>query len=444
MKSVPARALVALLAVAFGIDTSNAATFTTTSTADLPDLIPGNGFCNVFPQAGPGPCTLRAAIIEANALAGADVIELSNGLPDGNVYTLDIAGEGEDAAHTGDLDITDDLQIRFFASGPRPVVDADGIDRVFDIVSGNVLLLGFDITGGAATDNLATSGGGVLVRSGAGTVTLSLMHVERNSALLGGGLYNAGSATSVLGSEFRDNEFRGDANETPSGSAIRNRGNLVVGYSSFVGNRGVPPVLAGDGPAGLTASANTIDSEPVGGANMLRVFNTTVAQNTGNAINTDGAVALELSSVTLAGNSVRGLRVAGDGAEVLVHNSIIARNGFSDCFISDGADLDADRYNLDSDDSCGLSGGTTNRTGIDPQLTPPAYRGGFTAAAWPVSSSIVVDHGHPLFSATGCEDEDQQFVDRPVDFDGDGAALCDIGAVELRGDLIFFDPFDRL
>ncbi len=439
MKSLPV-----IFAVAFGTAAAQAATFTTTLTADLPDPIPGNGFCNVFPQPGAGPCTLRAAIIEANALAGADAIVLSNDLPDGHVYTLTLAGEGEDAGGSGDLDISDDLQIRFLASGDRPVVDANGIDRVFDVLAGNVTMLGFDITGGAAVDAQATSGGGVLVRSGAGAVTLSLMRVYGNTAQLGGGLYNAGSDTGVLASEFRDNVFRGDINETASGSAIRNRGNLVVGYSSFTGNRGVPPVLAGNVPAGLSASANTIDSEPVGTANGLRVFDTTMADNTGNAINTEGAVALELSSVTLAGNSVRGLRVAGDGAEVLVHNSIIARNAFADCFISDGADLDADRYNLDSDDSCGLSGGTTNRTGVDPQLTPPAYHGGFTRAAWPVSSSIVVDHGHPLFSATGCEDDDQQFVDRPVDFDGDGAALCDIGAVELRGDLIFLDPFDRL
>ena len=425
--------------LAFATAAAQAATFTVTSTADLPDLLPGNGFCNVFPQPGPGPCTLRAAIIETNALAGADVIDLTAGAH----YTLDIAGAGEDGGFSGDLDIDDDLQIRFFASGERPVVDADGIDRVFDVVSGNVTLLGFDIAGGEATSAAATSGGAVLVRSGAGTVTLSLMRVHDNRAQLGGGLYNAGSDTAVLASEFFDNIFVGDINETPSGSAIRNRGNLVVGYSSFHDNRGFPP-KRGKATRGTTESANTIDSEPVGSANGLRVFNTTMVRNTGNAINVEGAVALELSSVTLAGNSVRGLRAAGDGAEALIHNSIIARNAFADCFISEGADLDADRYNLDSDDSCGLGGGSTNRTGVDPQLTPPARHGGITMASWPVTPSIVIDHGHPLFTATGCEDDDQQFADRPVDFDGDGAALCDIGAVEMDSDVIFFDPFDRL
>lgn len=46
------------------------ATFTVNSTADTPDAIPGNGVCND----GMGACTLRAAIMEANALAGADTI----------------------------------------------------------------------------------------------------------------------------------------------------------------------------------------------------------------------------------------------------------------------------------------------------------------------------------------------------------------------------------
>jgi CSLREA domain-containing protein len=425
------------LLLAFATASAQAATFTVTSTADLPDLLPGNGFCNVFPQAGAGPCTLRAAIIETNALAGADAIDLAAGAH----YTLDLDGAGEDGGFTGDLDIDDDLQVRFFASGERPVVDAGGIDRVFDVISGNVTLLGFDIVGGEATSAAATSGGGLLVRSGAGAVTLSLMHVHGNRARLGGGLYNAGSDTAVLASEFFGNTFVGDINDTPSGSAIRNRGNLAIGYSSFHGNGGVPPKLAING---LSSSANTIDSEPVGAANELRVFNTTMARNTGNAINTEGAVALELSSATLAGNSVRGLRIGGDGAEALIHNSIIARNAFADCFISAGADLDADRYNLDSDDSCGLAGGSTNRTGVDPQLTPPARHGGITMASWPATPSIVIDHGHPLFTATGCEDDDQQFADRPVDFDGDGAALYDIGAVEMDSDVIFFDPFDRL
>ena len=48
------------------------ATFTVNSVVDAVDANPGNGICTT---AG-GICTLRAAIQETNALAGADIITL--------------------------------------------------------------------------------------------------------------------------------------------------------------------------------------------------------------------------------------------------------------------------------------------------------------------------------------------------------------------------------
>jgi CSLREA domain-containing protein len=47
-----------------------AATFTANSTADLVDANPGDGVCGANPA---GDCTLRAAIMEANALGGVRV-----------------------------------------------------------------------------------------------------------------------------------------------------------------------------------------------------------------------------------------------------------------------------------------------------------------------------------------------------------------------------------
>ena len=72
-----------------------AATFIVDSTADTVDVSPGNGICSD----GSGNCALRAAIMETNALAGADVIDLPAG-----TYTLSIGGRNEDASVTGDLD----------------------------------------------------------------------------------------------------------------------------------------------------------------------------------------------------------------------------------------------------------------------------------------------------------------------------------------------------
>ena len=61
----------------------------------------------------PGDCSLREAIIAANAANGRDTIVLSPG-----TYTLSIAGTDEDAGTAGDLDIAGDLAL----SGPGAAV----------------------------------------------------------------------------------------------------------------------------------------------------------------------------------------------------------------------------------------------------------------------------------------------------------------------------------
>src|SRR5579862_4609572 len=55
----------------------------------------------------PNDCSLRGAIIAANAAGGADTVMVPAG-----TYNLTIKGVGEDMAATGDLDITDDLTLQ--------------------------------------------------------------------------------------------------------------------------------------------------------------------------------------------------------------------------------------------------------------------------------------------------------------------------------------------
>ena len=97
---VPLIALVAL--AADGASPAQGASFTVDATHDAVDAAPGDGVCA---DAG-GACTLRAAVMETNALPGADEISLPGG-----TYVLSIPGADEDAAATGDLDIVDDLMI---------------------------------------------------------------------------------------------------------------------------------------------------------------------------------------------------------------------------------------------------------------------------------------------------------------------------------------------
>jgi len=57
----------------------NAATFVVNDLGDDPDANPGDGLCDI-PAGGPARCTLRAAIMEANATTTVDFIEFSLGL----------------------------------------------------------------------------------------------------------------------------------------------------------------------------------------------------------------------------------------------------------------------------------------------------------------------------------------------------------------------------
>ena len=82
-----------------------------------------------------GNCTLREAVIAANTDAGVDDCPAGSGadvivVPAG-AYGLTLAGTGEDAAASGDLDVTADVEIQG-AGAATTAIDANHIDRVFD------------------------------------------------------------------------------------------------------------------------------------------------------------------------------------------------------------------------------------------------------------------------------------------------------------------------
>src|SRR5215470_12423327 len=77
-----------------------AATFTVNSPSDVSDANPGNGVCETAP--GNAVCTLRAAIEEANAFGGNNIVLLPS-LPSPGVYLLTIV---EHIFITGNLSIT--------------------------------------------------------------------------------------------------------------------------------------------------------------------------------------------------------------------------------------------------------------------------------------------------------------------------------------------------
>jgi hypothetical protein len=127
-----------------------------------------------------GDCSLREAIIAANASAGADVIVLGSGL----TYTLSNGAPELPAALTeasGDLDIRDSLTINGNGSTVTAVgLTGANVDRVFHIAGASVVVTinSLTIKGGKPSGFLSL-GAGLYVRDA--SVTLNNCTVTENT-----------------------------------------------------------------------------------------------------------------------------------------------------------------------------------------------------------------------------------------------------------------------
>lgn len=156
-----------------------ARSFRVNSTADLPDTRPGDGICDASGRRSRPTCTLRAAVMEANATRGEDRILLESGR-----YSLNRPGAHENAGSTGDLDISDHVAI--LGSPGGTVVDGAGLDRVFHVVDDG-LKIGFRriaITGGAVPVT-GTGAGGIQVDGRGCILDLYSTEIQGNLAANG-------------------------------------------------------------------------------------------------------------------------------------------------------------------------------------------------------------------------------------------------------------------
>ena len=323
---------------------------TVTSTVDAPDASPGDGVCDD----GAGRCTLRAAIMEANATAGAEVIALP-----GKPFRLSIAGADEDAARTGDLDITDDLTI-IGAGADSTIIDGGGLDRVIQVLIGTAV----DISGVTIQNGSSDVGAGIL---NSGTLELTNSSVISNSGGKGGGIANShvgspppsaalptlaltnstvsGNTAGLGGGIFNDAELTltnstiSDNTASDSGGGIvsaSDAGSITLTNSTISGNTAtlgggimnqVALILTNS-----TVSGNTAQ-ESGGGIWSNRsatLTNSTISNNTSNS-NGGGIMVrggtLNLISSTIAGNTARlGGGIFNDRQTVTLTNSTVSGN----------------------------------------------------------------------------------------------------------------------
>ena len=217
-----------------------------------------------------GAGSLRQAVLNANAHAGADTITFAAGL------------NGTIPLTSGQLAISDSVSI----AGPgasQLAVSGSNLSRVLEI-SGSpsiVTVNGLTIENGNPGPNF---GGGVL---NFGTVNLNndiLINNVAASSLVAGqygggaGLMNFGNA-SVTGTTFKHNTaFGHDASGNNGGGAIYNRGNLSLSYSSVAGNN-------------VDLSPSAPSTTVVGGGGLFNLGKATLIGTTltGNAVTDKGA-----------------------------------------------------------------------------------------------------------------------------------------------------------
>ena len=279
-RSVAMRRYVAWTVLACGLiaRTTQAATFTVCTVVDEVDAAPGDGACATIG----GECTLRAAIQESNALPGADIVLVPPG-----VYSLTIAGGGEDLSATGDLDVLEDVAVR--GAGARDtIIDGVGLDRCLHVRSGTSEMDGLTLRNGAGTwpDG---DGGGVLAAGG--SLTLRNSTLLQNAADPGGGglCVLAGASVRIEGCQVAGNRAAwGGGVSVASGSA------LTVEHTTISENRAFYPDDSGDGGGLLIGPGSTV-----------LLVNTTVSGNrsmSGAGIEAVGPGTVVLQNCTVTGN----------------------------------------------------------------------------------------------------------------------------------------------
>ena len=194
------------------------------SGGDGVDAVPGDGVCEA--TSGAGDCTLRAAVLEANALVAGSPVPVSVTVTLGVDVTLGSAGADEDLGATGDLDLdVGSSEVR--VDGASHQIDAAGLDRAFDVRTGAVVFDQVVVTGGRSVG----PGGAMRTADGTATSVLRSTFVDNRSLVRG-----ACFAAQISGPQCLGEAPSFGGTDPIGGGAISSAGRLAVVASTFDAN----------------------------------------------------------------------------------------------------------------------------------------------------------------------------------------------------------------
>jgi len=432
---------------------AQAATFTVNNTGDGTDAVPGNGACATTLTGS--VCTLRAAIVETEALAGADTITFA--LPNPSTITLNTA-----LPWIEDSVIIQGPNINALTVRRNPALATPAF-RIFSTAGEGVEIHDMTITGGrdegtAFEEEFAGAGGGV---ANSGELYMQDVRVTGNTAIgvapedesrfaFGGGIANAGYLT-------MDNSTVSNNTAT---TTITGDGAIALSIGGGIGSLfGAIDVLDSTISGNTASATGGVDGSAIaGGGGIAAVFsvfdpnfltNSTVSSNKatatgGDAFEVGGGVGVGGAGAFIEGATIA-FNEAGTGANigatalfvggfVGLYNTIVSNpvDGENCAELEgEGSVIYSAGFNLADDESCPLDQ-LGDQENADPQLGPLQDNGSGEFTHAPAITSPAIDQGDSNY---GFGDTDQRGAARPVDLSdvangpGDGA---DIGAVELQ------------
>jgi len=450
----------AALAAVFASGTAGAATITVTTTDD---------------GSVPGECTLRDAIAAANANTatagcvpgdvGHDDIVFAPGVtgtialtggeleiveeasitgPGAASLTVDAQQSSRIFSMTGDASLTTTLTGLTIANG-RTTADNDSGGAIKCLTA---LTLIDSVVTGSSTAGATAPGGGVFTAT---TTLLTRSTVSGNwtegYGSLGGGVMVVFGLATLTDSTISDNWTEGDTagggglvefwgwfdatliNSTISGNATygdaSQAGGFAAGGNAFVINS----TVSGNSTHGYNSGDGFTDAGAFSVTGNVTLINSTIVDN----IPAQGGPSINLATP--------------DTTLLTATNSILANSGRGAApLCSRAIDVGSSTRNLATDDSCGTDTliGAAPSAFEDLALAELADNGGATKTHALLAGSVAIDAGDTdACAAAPISNLDQRGGVRPVDGDGDGTAICDVGSFEAAdAGLIFADGFD--